>query len=74
MPNNQQPNPDDRSDNAAKLQTMVQNTLENIEEAEGTMALTEDPQQKQKIAEKNERRSESIDSMRAEIKDETSSH
>ncbi len=33
----QQPKPDDRSDNVEKLQDMVQNTIENIEEAEESM-------------------------------------
>ncbi|MEH6841909.1 small acid-soluble spore protein Tlp, partial [Priestia megaterium] len=32
------PNPDDRSDNVEKLQTMVQNTMKNIEEAEEAAA------------------------------------
>lgn len=46
-----QPNPDDRSDNVEKLQDMVQNTIENIEEAEESMknASGED---KQRIKEK----------------------
>ena len=31
------PKPDDRSDNAEKLQEMVQNTIENMEESEDTL-------------------------------------
>ncbi|HET7658540.1 MAG TPA: small acid-soluble spore protein Tlp [Bacillales bacterium] len=65
------PNPDDRSDNVENLQGAVQDTIENIEAAHDTLQnedLTEE--QKQQIHEKNERREESIEGMRAEIKDE----
>ncbi len=34
---NNKPKPDDRSDNVEKLQEMVHNTIENMEEAEETM-------------------------------------
>ncbi|GIN64429.1 small, acid-soluble spore protein Tlp [Robertmurraya siralis] len=63
------PNPDDRSDNVEKLQDMVHNTIENMEEAEATMDLSNEKDRAQ-IAAKNERRRESINSMREEIKDE----
>jgi small acid-soluble spore protein (thioredoxin-like protein) len=63
------PNPDDRSDNVEKLQDMVQNTIENIEEAEETMQFAS-PEEREKIREKNKRREEAIAAMRAEIKDE----
>jgi small acid-soluble spore protein (thioredoxin-like protein) len=65
----QRPNPDDRSDNVEKLQDMVQNTIENIEEAEETMQFSS-PEEREKIREKNKRREEAIAAMRAEIKDE----
>jgi small acid-soluble spore protein (thioredoxin-like protein) len=65
----QRPNPDDRSDNVEKLQDMVQNTIENIEEAEETMQFAS-PEERDKIADKNKRREEAIAAMRAEIKDE----
>ena len=68
MPHNQ-PKPDDRSDNVEKLQNMVQNTIQNIHEAESSMK-TASEEQKQQIDAKNERRRESIDSMREEIVDE----
>lgn len=43
MTNNyQKPNPDDRSDNVEKLQDMVQNTIENIEEAKESMEFATD--------------------------------
>ncbi|GMB08314.1 small acid-soluble spore protein (thioredoxin-like protein) [Thermolongibacillus altinsuensis] len=65
------PNHDDRRDNVEKLQEMVQNTIENIEEAEETMAFSS-PEEREKIEEKNHRREEAIEAMRAEIKDEAS--
>lgn len=61
---------DDRRDNAEKLKKMVQDTIENMHDAEASMEFTDSDQQKQQIQAKNERRSESIDAMRDEIKDE----
>ncbi|MBM7656058.1 small acid-soluble spore protein Tlp [Neobacillus cucumis] len=75
MTNNNQtystkPNPDDRSDNVEKLQSMIHNTIENIEAAEDSLACTDSETQKQQIQAKNERRRESIESFRSEVKDE----
>lgn len=64
------PNPDDRSDNVEKLQGMVQHTIENMEKAEESMAFTDSEEQLQQIEAKNERRRESLDAFRSEIKDE----
>ncbi len=64
------PKPDDRSDNVEKLQEMICNTIENMEEAEESMAFTDSEEQRQMIEAKNERRRESIDAFRAEVKDE----
>ncbi|GAA0496348.1 small acid-soluble spore protein Tlp [Salinibacillus aidingensis] len=64
-----QPKPDDRSDNVEKLQEMVQNTIENMEEAEET-AQYASGNDRADIEAKNERRRESIEAMRNEIKDE----
>jgi small acid-soluble spore protein (thioredoxin-like protein) len=64
------PKPDDRSDNVEKLQEMICNTIENMEEAEESLAFTDSEEQRQMIEAKNERRRESIDSFRAEVKDE----
>jgi len=64
-----QSKPDDRSDNAKKLKKMVQNTKENMEAAEETMIYS-DGKGKEAIKEKNKRRKDSIESMRAEIEDE----
>ncbi|MBS4221844.1 small acid-soluble spore protein Tlp [Lederbergia citrea] len=66
------PKPDDRSDNVEKLQEMVFNTIENMEEAEASMQFS-DGEQKANIEQKNERRRESIEGMREEIKDEAAS-
>lgn len=71
MTYNNKPKPDDRSDNAEKLQSMIHDTLENIEAAEDSLALTDSDNQRRQIEEKNQRRRESIESYRSEIKDET---
>jgi len=70
MTNNNKPNPDDRSDNVEKLQSMIHNTIENMEAAEESLAFTDSETQRQEIQAKNERRRESIESFRAEVKDE----
>jgi small acid-soluble spore protein (thioredoxin-like protein) len=71
VPNNNKPNPDDRSDNAEKLQSMIQDTTENIERAEDSLQFTESETQRQQIEAKNERRRESIDSFQSELEDES---
>ncbi|WP_071459728.1 small acid-soluble spore protein Tlp [Bacillus massilinigeriensis] len=63
------PNPDDRSDNVEKLQQMIHNTLDNIEEAEEAIAHS-NQKDRANIEAKNERRRDSIESFRSEIKDE----
>ncbi|SFA89053.1 MULTISPECIES: small acid-soluble spore protein Tlp [unclassified Bacillus (in: firmicutes)] len=70
MTYNNQPNPDDRSDNVEKLQAMIQNTDDNIRKAEQSLSLAENEGQRSQIEAKNERRRESITEMRAEIQDE----
>lgn len=65
----QRANPDNRSDNADKLQHMIHDTLENIEESKEQLEWTTSDQKK-KIKEKNERRCEAIEGFRDEIKDE----
>ncbi|MEK4950303.1 small acid-soluble spore protein Tlp [Bacillus sp. FSL W8-1127] len=69
---NHRPNPDDRSDNVEKLQNMIHHTIENMERAEESMAYTDSKEQLEKIKEKNERRRQSIEGFRNEIKDEAS--
>ncbi|WP_421384991.1 small acid-soluble spore protein Tlp [Bacillus salacetis] len=67
---NNRPNPDDRSDNVEKLQSKVFHTIQNMERAEESLAYTDSEEQKQAIEAKNERRRESIDAFRSELKDE----
>ncbi|WLR57081.1 small acid-soluble spore protein Tlp [Mesobacillus subterraneus] len=66
---NHTPKLDDRSDNVEKLQSMIHHTIENMEDAEAAMS-NSSPEDQQRIKAKNERRRDSIDSFRAEIKDE----
>ncbi|MCQ6282183.1 small acid-soluble spore protein Tlp [Bacillus sp. EB600] len=70
MTNQNKPKPDDRSDNVEKLQEMITNTIENMEEAEESMAFTDSEEQLQQIEAKNERRRESLESFRSEVRDE----
>ena len=64
-------NPDDRRDNAEKLQRMVKDTKENIQDAEASLEFTDSNLQKKAIKEKNQRRKQSIQAMKNEIKDES---
>ncbi|HJV31303.1 MAG TPA: small acid-soluble spore protein Tlp [Bacillales bacterium] len=64
------PKPDDRSDNVEKLQHMIHDTIENMEEAEESLELTDSEEQRQQIEAKNQRRRESLDAMRSEVQDE----
>ncbi|GAA4707054.1 small acid-soluble spore protein Tlp [Brevibacillus fulvus] len=67
--------PDDRSDNAEKLQKMISNTMENMDEAKDYLNAHEDEisaEERSNIMQKNRRREESIEGFRAEIKDEVS--
>ncbi|CAM4244806.1 small acid-soluble spore protein Tlp [Bacillus manliponensis] len=63
-------NPDDRSDNAEKLQEMVQNTIDNIHDAKAAIPHSSE-QDCAAIEAKNEHRLESIQKMKAEIKEES---
>ncbi|GGN59596.1 MULTISPECIES: small acid-soluble spore protein Tlp [Oceanobacillus] len=68
-PDKNKPKPDDRSDNVEKMQDMIQDTLENMEEAEETMEFSDEIGKEQILA-KNKRRKEAIEGFREEIKDE----
>ncbi|MBX5436198.1 MAG: small acid-soluble spore protein Tlp [Alicyclobacillaceae bacterium] len=65
--------PDDRSDNVAKLQDMIQDTMENMREARdflkahGEEMRAED---RARLEAKNERREQAIQGFREEIQDE----
>ncbi|WP_010530726.1 small acid-soluble spore protein Tlp [Lentibacillus jeotgali] len=69
MTDKYKPKPDDRSDNVEKLQNMVQDTIQNIEEAHDTMKHSSG-EEKEEIKDKNKRREQAIEGMRQEIKDE----
>jgi len=69
MSHQNKPKPDDRSNNVERLQTMVQNTIKNIREAEASMEFA-GPEEREQIKEKNERRKKAIEGFREEIKDE----
>ena len=62
--------PDDRRDNVDRIQNNLSNTIQNIHRAEEMISKTDDEQMKETLTEKNERRLESINGMRTEIKDE----
>lgn len=64
-----EPKPDDRSDNVEKLQKAIHNTIQNMEAAEEAMEFSNE-KDRANAAAKNERRRESIEGMREEIKDE----
>ncbi|WP_134683920.1 small acid-soluble spore protein Tlp [Brevibacillus migulae] len=68
--------PDDRSDNVDKLQDMIADTMENIRESRDYLKAHGDQmsaEQKAEMQAKNERREESIEGFRSEIKDEAHS-
>ncbi|WNF35180.1 small acid-soluble spore protein Tlp [Bacillaceae bacterium IKA-2] len=65
--------PDNRHNNAERLEQMVNNTIENLEEAHKTLQNDDLKQEEREAIEsKNERREESIESFKAEIDDEIS--
>lgn len=65
--------PDNRADNVEHLQQNIQNTLQNLHEAEGYLnefSSEISNEERQQIEEKNNRRKQSIRSFREEVKDE----
>lgn len=65
--------PDDRSDNASKLQEARQNTLENISNTEHYLdehAVELGDTEKQQLESKNARRRQAVNGMQEEIQDE----
>ncbi|MFN7252786.1 MAG: small acid-soluble spore protein Tlp [Anaerobacillus sp.] len=63
--------PDNRYNNAERLEQMINNTIENLEEAHKTLQ-NEDLNEvdKEAIEAKNVRREQSIESFKAEMEDE----
>ncbi|MDQ0300048.1 small acid-soluble spore protein (thioredoxin-like protein) [Salibacterium salarium] len=69
----EKPKPDDRSNNPERIENTIGHTLQNMDEARDfEKAHSEElsEEEKQQIEAKNQRREESIDGMRQEIKDE----
>jgi small acid-soluble spore protein (thioredoxin-like protein) len=64
-----QAKPDDRSDNAQKIQNTIENTKENMRKADFSMKFSND-QDKQNAIEKNQRRKESIEGLQRELQEE----
>lgn len=65
--------PDNRADNVEHLQQNIQNTLQNLHEAEGYLnefSSEISNEERKQIEEKNNRRKQSIRSFREEVKDE----
>lgn len=62
--------PDNRSDNADRIQENINCTIKNMELADDMIARTDDCKTKKDLKEKNNRREAALDSMRNEIKDE----
>jgi len=63
------PKPDDRSDNAEKLEEMIGDTLSNIDETEERMEKAPE-KEKETLEKKNKRRKEAVEGFRDEIQDE----
>ena len=63
-------NPDDRTDNVDRIQQNICNTIKNCELADEAIEKTDDEKIKKSLTAKNERRKESLQSMRDEIQDE----
>ncbi|HLQ72403.1 MAG TPA: small acid-soluble spore protein Tlp [Bacillota bacterium] len=65
-----QPKPDDRSDNYDKLQSMVEDTAQNIEKSKETMEHISG-KDKEALQEKNKRRKAAINHFEQEMEDES---
>lgn len=63
-------NPDDRSNNVARIQQNIDNVLENINLANEMIDKTDDPKTVETLEERNEKRERALKGLRKEIKDE----
>ena len=70
MKNKNKAKPDDRRDNVDRIQKNIDMTIHNIELAEEMINKTDDQKMKKELMDKNERRRQSLDGMKREIKDE----
>jgi len=62
--------PDDRRDNVERIQENINHTIQNIDNGEEMIALSDNPRTRRDLEKKNQRREEALDSMRQEIRDE----
>lgn len=67
---NNKPKPDDRSDNAEKIEFNIGKTIQNMELADEMIHKTDDEKMKRALQEKNKRREDALTGMREEIRDE----
>lgn len=65
-----QSKPDDRSNNARRIQRNISSTIENIELGEEMIAETSDSELKAELEEKNLRRHDALRGMKAEMAEE----
>lgn len=66
--------PDNRADNAEKIQHMISNTIDNLEESEQYLSEHAEeiaPQEREAIAENNKNRRQSLQGFRNEMRDES---
>ncbi len=64
------PKPDDRSNNADRIQFNINHTIRNMEAAEELIEKTDDRKMKNELEEKNDRRRDALQGMREEIREE----
>lgn len=64
------PKPDDRRDNVEKIQYNINHTISNYRETEDLIQATDDPEEIERLKEKNKRREQSLSGMKREIKEE----
>lgn len=62
--------PDNREDNVDRIQCNISNTIKNHRLADEAIEEADDEKTKRDLTAKNERREQSLNSMREEIKDE----
>lgn len=65
--------PDDRSNNAERIENNIAHTMQNMNEAQDYVKAHADEissEEQQQIEQKNQRREQSIEGMREELKDE----
>ncbi|WP_256855891.1 small acid-soluble spore protein Tlp [Terribacillus halophilus] len=67
------PKPDNRADNAERIEDTIQHTLQNVHQTEDFVKANSEHLTDEEVSflkEKNERRAASVDSLRSELKEE----